>query len=117
MSLDLSETRWAQLRRLGGDKLIVELIDLFLQLAPQRLEAARTGLAAGDLAAVARAAHSLTSSAGNLGVVRVQEAAAALERQAMCGAAAEVPGLMEQLETAWIDARNLLQQKRQEIQK
>jgi HPt (histidine-containing phosphotransfer) domain-containing protein len=96
------------LRRIGGDKLIRELIDLLLEGAPRKLESARTALAAGDAEAVGRAAHDLTSSAGNLGAAELQHAAYALERCAADGPAEDLPGLLEELEAAWGRARDLL---------
>ena len=61
-----------RLERFGGRKLRDELTALFLAEAPTRIEAARRALAAGDAAGVRAAAHSLKSSAGQLGAVRIQ---------------------------------------------
>jgi HPt (histidine-containing phosphotransfer) domain-containing protein len=69
----------ARLRRLGGDVLAGRMASLFLELARQRLSEARSGLAAGDHDAVRRAAHSLMSSAGNMGANSVLEASGRLE--------------------------------------
>jgi HPt (histidine-containing phosphotransfer) domain-containing protein len=99
--------RLAMLRRVGGDKLICELIDLLLDGAPQKLGAARAALAAGDAAGVGRAAHSLTSSAGNLGAAEVQAAALALERCA-AGEPGDLGELLAELEGAWARAREAL---------
>jgi HPt (histidine-containing phosphotransfer) domain-containing protein len=78
-----------RLRRLGGDDLAGKLSALFLDLAPRRLQAAREGVAGDDADAVRRAAHSLKSSAGNVGAFTVLEAADRLEAAAEDGAAAE----------------------------
>lgn len=82
----------ARLRRLGGDVLTGRMASLFLELAPQRLSEARTGLAAGDHDAVRRAAHSLMSSAGNVGANAVLEAAGRLEDGAERGLPVEELG-------------------------
>ena len=109
MTPDPIDARLEQLRRLGGDKLVADLIDLFGELAPQRLAAVRAGLAAGDAAAVALAAHSLTSSAGNLGLAEMQALAADLER---CREDDARPGLARRLEEAWAGARAALAERR-----
>jgi HPt (histidine-containing phosphotransfer) domain-containing protein len=76
----------ARLRRLGGDSLAASLAALFLDLAPRRLAAARAALDADDADAVRRAAHSLKSSAGNVGAFVLLEAAGQLETAAEEGA-------------------------------
>ena len=75
-----------RLRRLGGDALAGKMASLFLELAPERLRAAREGLAAGDHDAIRRAAHSLKSSAGNIGANAILEDADRLEDAAESGA-------------------------------
>lgn len=60
------------LRELGGDDdpgLLVELIDIFLEDAPQRLRDVSEALAADDLRRLERAAHTLKSSSANLGAL------------------------------------------------
>lgn len=63
----------ARLRRLGGERLLRELIELFLQLGPARVDAGTA--AASDWEAAERACHSLKSAAGNLGAVELQRLA------------------------------------------
>lgn len=74
-----------RLRRLGGDTLLYKMRDLFLEHATQRLEAIQQGRRAGDLTAISRAAHSLKSSAGNLGAGELMDAAGRLEGLADAG--------------------------------
>ena len=69
-----------RLRRLGGERLLREMLELFLQLGPERLAAADA--ASGDLEAAERACHSLKSAAGNVGATALQAAAAEAERAA-----------------------------------
>jgi HPt (histidine-containing phosphotransfer) domain-containing protein len=64
-----------ELLALTGDsdpELLLDLINMFLEDAPTKLEAMNEGLANGDLEQVAHAAHSLKGSAGNLGIRMVQ---------------------------------------------
>jgi HPt (histidine-containing phosphotransfer) domain-containing protein len=94
------EQQLARLNEIGGPAFVQEMIDLFLELAPQRLTAVRDGIEAGDLGAVARAVHPLKSSAGNLGADRVQDLAERTEQLAMAGSAAAMPMLLRQLEAS-----------------
>ncbi len=110
--MDPMEARLAQLHRLGGESLIADLIDLFAQTVPERLVAAREAQARGDLETVARVGHSLTSTAGNLGVVDLQELAAALEERARVGDAAPLGELLTQMEMALERACTILAARR-----
>ena len=89
-----------RIHKIGGAKLVGKIIALFLENAPQRLEAARQGERSGDLAAVEQAVHSLKSSAGNVGASRLQELAATTEKLAEKGEAGPIPGLLGDLEEA-----------------
>ncbi len=62
---------------------VVELIDLFLEDAPDRLRAMETSLTQRDQEALKIAAHSLKGSAKNLGAKPLARICADLERQAI----------------------------------
>jgi HPt (histidine-containing phosphotransfer) domain-containing protein len=68
-----------RLERFGGLKLREELTTLFLEEAPARIAFARAALATGDVAAIRAMAHSLKSSAGQMGALRVQTICERLE--------------------------------------
>lgn len=60
------------LRELGGEddpSLVFELIDIFLQDAPQRMKDISESLASGDIKRLERAAHTLKSSSANVGAM------------------------------------------------
>src|SRR6185369_5296333 len=61
-----------RLRRLGGEEFTRKMIDLFLSYSAQKIGEARRALEAANLDAVAKAAHPVRSSAGNVGAVIVQ---------------------------------------------
>lgn len=61
----------ARLERFGGRKLLHEMIALYLESAPDRLEAAAAGVAAGDAIAAENALHSLKSSSAQLGALKL----------------------------------------------
>jgi HPt (histidine-containing phosphotransfer) domain-containing protein len=74
-----------RLTRLGGTKLVRQLIELYLAHGPERVRAIEAGVETGDAKQVERAAHSLKSSAGNLGARRLQHTAEAVEAAAAGG--------------------------------
>ena len=75
-----------RLRRIGGASLVRRMVELYLANGPERVRSLREGAAAGDVARVEQAAHTMKSSAGNLGAVRLQRTAEALEASAGRGA-------------------------------
>jgi len=82
-----------RLREWGGDTLLHRMIELFLELGPGRTRDIRLGLESGALEKVERAAHSLKSSAGNLGAHELRATAHRLEAEAAGG---EGPDALQQ---------------------
>lgn len=105
-----------RLRRLGGVTLIGRMIDLFLENSVLRMESARTGLAGGDLSAVARAVHSLKSSAANLGALHLHRLAEDIEIRAEAADAEGVAELFPELESAFVSTRSLLTHEKDALQ-
>jgi CheY-like chemotaxis protein len=84
------------LRRMGGDhELLQELSTMFLQSLPKQLEEVRAAVAAGDLGALGRVAHSLKGSTGNFSAHLAFEAAKQLETLARCAADDEEAGNLD----------------------
>ena len=81
MSLD--RTALAKLQEVvGGDPAdVAELIDSFLDEAPDLLAAIGRAHAAGDVAALKRAAHSLKSAAREFGAMALADACDRIERR------------------------------------
>ncbi|GAB6068803.1 hypothetical protein JCM13664_21240 [Methylothermus subterraneus] len=74
------------LRHLDGDEaLLEELIALFVDEAPKRLEALKAAQQSADLEALQAAAHALKGMAAQIGALRLKEEAAALEQAAKQG--------------------------------
>ena len=69
----------------GDQQLLQELIEVFLEDAPQRIEGVRRALNAGDALALYKAAHTLKGSAGNFGAPEVVGLALRLEALAREG--------------------------------
>ena len=57
----------------GDPELLLDLITMFLDDGPSKVQAVQEGLAAGDFEKAERAAHSLKGSSGNLGARLLQE--------------------------------------------
>ncbi len=74
------------LERLGGDeKLLYEVIDIFLDEAPKSLEKLRSALMRGDAEATERLAHSIKGELGYLGIDEVSRQARELEENGRNG--------------------------------
>lgn len=74
-----------RLRRVGGANLLRRMVELFLESGPERVRAVAESAAAGDVARVERAVHAMKSSAGNVGAIRLQRTAEAIEARAVAG--------------------------------
>lgn len=57
----------------GDPELLLDLIQMFLEDGPSKVEAVQKGVASGDFEMAERAAHSLKGSSGNLGAHLVQD--------------------------------------------
>lgn len=74
-----------RLRRLGGGNLVRQMLELYLAQGPERIHALVEGAEAGDADHVERSAHTMKSSAGNVGALRLQHTAEGLEAAAGAG--------------------------------
>jgi HPt (histidine-containing phosphotransfer) domain-containing protein len=68
-----------ELQEEGESDLLAELIDLFLQDAPERIASMRSAVDGGDWTALAERAHSLKGSCSSLGAVHMAGLCAQLE--------------------------------------
>ena len=96
-----------RLRRFGGDALLRDMIDLFLEHAPKRIAASRVAFAANDLAPLRLAVHSLVSSCAQLGAEQMRRLSAEAE-QAVATTPGALPGLLEALEREFAIVEPLL---------
>jgi histidine phosphotransfer protein HptB len=90
----------AALRFAGGDRsLLVELVGIFLEDLPERLDRLRRAIDAGDTVEVSFVAHTLGGSLSSLGATTAAATARALEavaEEGRGGAAREALGLLIQ---------------------
>lgn len=91
----------AQLERLnewGGADLQRKMINLFLTHAVERMDQIREGVSTGSSERAETGAHTLKSSAGNVGAQRVQRLAQDAEALAEAGKMDELQALLPSLE-------------------
>jgi HPt (histidine-containing phosphotransfer) domain-containing protein len=72
----------ASLRQLNpddGGEFLREILGIYIEDTPKRLEELRKTLAAGDAAGLARAAHTIKGSSSNVGAAALRAAAERLE--------------------------------------
>jgi len=97
-----------RLKEWGGPRLQRQMMKLFLEHAPERVDQIRDGLAASDPHAVELGSHSLKSSAGNVGALALQEISGQIENAAADKELATAEWLLPDLESAFDEARSAL---------
>lgn len=96
-----------RLRRFGGDTLLRDMIDLFLEHAPRRIAASRQALSGTDLSPLRLSVHSLVSSCAQLGAEQMRRLSADAELAAVATPQA-LPGLLDALEREFEIVKPLL---------
>jgi len=97
-----------RLKRFGGDKLLHEMIALYLAGAPERIAAARAGTDGGDAPATELALHSLKSSSAQLGAMRMQRLSEQGEQLAKAGTLGIVGFLVQDIEEEFVRVQEWL---------
>jgi HPt (histidine-containing phosphotransfer) domain-containing protein len=93
-----------RLKEWGGDKLAGQMVRLFLKNTGSRMDQIRTGVSAGDLEEAERGAHSLKSSAANIGAELLRTVATRMESAALDSNIDHARTLMPELENAYTAA-------------
>jgi len=104
---DLDAETVHHLEELGGEELLRQLVNLLLDLVPQRLGAIEEALRRDDLLAARQAAHALCSTAGTVGAMTLLKAAQLVEAAHGAPEALAAAGI---LETEWPPLRQRLSQ-------
>jgi two-component system, sensor histidine kinase and response regulator len=94
----LDHTQIQRLKEWGGTDLQRKMIELFLTHSVERVNQIRDGLAQENPKAAETGAHTLKSSAGNVGARRLQELCAHVEAMAERGDLQQVRELFPSLE-------------------
>ena len=91
---------WAELRALGDDAagdLLARVVDTYLQSSSRLERAIRDAVAAADPGAIARAAHTLKSSSGQVGAARLAGLCKDLEAHGRAGRTRDAEALLPEL--------------------
>ena len=96
-------------------KLLTEVIDTFLRLAPVRLAALARAAERKDAGGLERAAHSFLGSCGSLGAGRMADICAALETAARGGSTDAAPARVEQLSAEYVGVKAALTKRKERV--
>ena len=91
-----------------GSDFVVELIDLYLEGAPRRIQAIRKAAAEKEWTALKHTAHTLKGSSSTLGLRTVAKACGELENVTSSTSTVVVEGLVQTLESRSSKAREAL---------
>ena len=84
--------------------LVQELIALYVEDVPPRIQAVQEGLVTGDLAKILMEAHQMKGALSNLGLVRFADLAARIEGEARAGRLEATPAIIPTLASAYDEA-------------
>jgi histidine phosphotransfer protein HptB len=88
-----------------GDSFLKEIISIFLEDTPKRVEDLHSSRASADTPAFVRAAHSIKGSSSNLGAMELRDIAERLEHHARQHGMVEVDEQVAALEAAFLRAK------------
>lgn len=98
-----------ELQQEGETDILAEIMHLFVEDAPSRIEQLRRAAEDGDAGSVGRISHSLRGSSGNMGARRMQELCEQLQAAGASNDLARVRTLIESLEKEYARARSALE--------
>lgn len=107
--VDLEPQALARLRDWGGEELLGKMVDLFLANTPHRMDQIREGITRSRPELVERGAHSLKSTALNLGAQSLGEMAARFEDRAVAGESGALEDRLPELEETYEMARRAIE--------
>lgn len=105
-----------RLRRMGGTEFVVEMIGLFLEHTPQRLDTARAAHRQGDRTTLHRAVHSIKSTAATLGGRALEAVARTAEAEANDDDLEGVGPLLDVLDREYDALREQLEAERDRLE-
>jgi len=104
-----------RIKEVGGDALLAKLIDLFLDLTPQHVEAVCSSEKAGDMEGVEHAAHSIRSSGGFLGALALCQVAEKIENLAEKKGKDQIPALLGDLQSNFEEVKARMAEERKSL--
>ena len=108
MTASVDPDALAKLEEWGGKALREQIIELFLETTPSRIQAARAAVEGGDVQEGIRGVHSLRSSAGNVGARILSDLATKAEDALVAGDLETARGTVPELESEFERVRELL---------
>ncbi|MDH3272205.1 MAG: Hpt domain-containing protein [Gemmatimonadota bacterium] len=90
-----------RLKEWGGEKLAGQMVRLFLKNSGVRMDQIRTGVVQADVDEAERGAHSLKSSAANIGAERLRTLATQIESAALRDEPEQLQAILPELEDAY----------------
>jgi HPt (histidine-containing phosphotransfer) domain-containing protein len=111
-AIEIDMAAFDTLKQMSGADFIGELIDAFLDDAPQLIQQMKTALKAGDAETFRRAAHSLKSNGATFGANNVSALARELEMLGRENQLAQTGGRLDALEAAYQKAAGELKELR-----
>ena len=90
-----------RLRRIGGEALVKRMIDTFMGYAPGQMEIITRSTRSGEPQVAGNSAHSLKSSAGNIGAMALFGLALEVEQAGRAGDMDKLPALAAELAVAF----------------
>lgn len=93
----------------------MELLDMFFEDSESNLRLMAQVLAEGDREVFNRSAHSMKSSAGNVGAQRLAQVAQALEKQTKLAFADDTPELFEQFKARYREFSVVIGEKKESL--
>lgn len=103
-AIDVDPVCLERLARTGGATLLAMLVELFARSWADRGAKLDIAISEHDWYTCELTAHSLGSSAGNLGLRRIEQLARAIENAATIQNQVQLLDLFQQLESAWLQA-------------
>ena len=98
-----------------GSDFVIELIDLYLEGTPPRIQAIREAAFAKEWVVLKRTAHTIKGSSSTLGLRRVAQVCQELEATSLSSSV--VDGLVQGLESRFVQAREaLLAERKRRLQ-
>ena len=85
-----------------GDAFLKEILGIFMEDTPVRIEELHTSRTSGDTATFIRAAHSIKGSSSNVGAIELRSIAEKLEHKSRLTGLDDVEALLAELEAAFI---------------
>ena len=94
------ENALPRLGRMVGEDVLAEVLDLYTESLPARMDAVREGLSSNELELATRALHDLKSSAGMVGATGVHALAEEMEQLSRAGDREGLQSRLPRLESA-----------------